>query len=33
MTLAAKPGHLPALEQSGRFLRQQLGYETELLSR
>ena len=33
VTLAAKPGHLPALEQSGRFLRQELGYETELLSR
>ena len=33
MTLAAKPGHLPGLEQSGRFLREQLGYETELLSR
>ncbi len=32
-TLAAKPGHLPALEQSGRFLRKELGYETELLSR
>ena len=33
LTLAAKPGHLPALEQSGRFLREELGYETELLSR
>ena len=33
VTLAAKPGHLPALEQSCRFLRQELGYETELLSR
>ncbi len=33
VTLAAKPGHLPGLEQSGRFLRQELGYETELLSR
>jgi len=33
VTLAAKPGHLPTLEQSGRFLRQELGYETELLSR
>ena len=33
VTLAAKPGHLPSLEQSGRFLRQELGYETELLSR
>jgi glycine/D-amino acid oxidase-like deaminating enzyme len=33
VTLAAKPGHLPALAQSGQFLRQQLGYETELLTR
>jgi glycine/D-amino acid oxidase-like deaminating enzyme len=33
LTLAAKPGHLPGLEQSGRFLRQELGYETELLNR
>ena len=33
VTLAAKPGHLPALERSGRFLRQELGYETVLLSR
>jgi glycine/D-amino acid oxidase-like deaminating enzyme len=33
VTLAAKPGHLPVLERSGRFLRQELGYETELLSR
>jgi glycine/D-amino acid oxidase-like deaminating enzyme len=33
VTLAAKPGHLPPLEQSGRFLRQELGYETELLCR
>ncbi len=32
LTLAAKPGHFAALEQSGRFLREQLGYETELLS-
>lgn len=32
LTLAAKPRHLPALEQSVRFLREQLGYETELLS-
>jgi glycine/D-amino acid oxidase-like deaminating enzyme len=32
-TLAAKPGHLPGLEQSGRFLRDQLGYETELVGR
>jgi glycine/D-amino acid oxidase-like deaminating enzyme len=33
VTLAAKPGHLPALEESGRFLRERLGYETHLLSR
>jgi glycine/D-amino acid oxidase-like deaminating enzyme len=33
LTLAAKPGHLPALEQSSHFLRQEVGYETELLSR
>jgi glycine/D-amino acid oxidase-like deaminating enzyme len=33
LTLAAKPSHLPALAQSGRFLRDQLGYEAELLSR
>jgi glycine/D-amino acid oxidase-like deaminating enzyme len=33
LTLAAKPSHLPALEQSGRFLRRELGYETGLLSR
>lgn len=33
LTLAAKPGHLPALEQSGRFLRKELGYETQLLAR
>jgi glycine/D-amino acid oxidase-like deaminating enzyme len=31
-TLAAKPSHLRALEQSGRFLRDQLGYETELVA-
>lgn len=31
VTLAAKPGHLAALEESGRFLRDRLGYETELL--
>jgi len=31
VTLAAKPGHLPALQESGRFLRNRLGYETELL--
>ena len=33
VTLAAKPGHLPALEESGHFLRERLGYETHLLSR
>ena len=33
LTLAAKPGHLPSLEQSGRFLRKELGYETEVLAR
>jgi glycine/D-amino acid oxidase-like deaminating enzyme len=33
VTLAAKPTHLPALEQSCRFLRYQLGYETELVGR
>ena len=33
VTLAAKPGHVPALEESGRFLRERLGYQTELLSR
>jgi glycine/D-amino acid oxidase-like deaminating enzyme len=31
VTLAAKPRHLAALEKSGRFLRDRLGYETELL--
>lgn len=31
VTLAAKPGHLPALERSSRFLRDRLGYATELL--
>jgi glycine/D-amino acid oxidase-like deaminating enzyme len=31
LTLAAKPGHLRALEESGRFLRERLNYETELL--
>jgi glycine/D-amino acid oxidase-like deaminating enzyme len=31
VTLAAKPGHLLALEQSSRFLNDRLGYETELL--
>jgi glycine/D-amino acid oxidase-like deaminating enzyme len=33
LSLAAKPGHLQALEESGRFLRDRLGYETELLGR
>lgn len=33
VTLAAKPGHMRGLEQSGRFMREQLGYETELLGR
>jgi glycine/D-amino acid oxidase-like deaminating enzyme len=32
VTLAAKPGHVEGLEQSRRFLRDQLGYETELLT-
>jgi glycine/D-amino acid oxidase-like deaminating enzyme len=31
VTLAAKPGHLSGLEQSGRFMREQLNYETVLL--
>jgi glycine/D-amino acid oxidase-like deaminating enzyme len=31
VTLAAKPGHLRALEESGRFLQERLGYSTELL--
>ena len=33
VTLAAKPAHLSALEESGRFLRERLGYQTELLGR
>jgi glycine/D-amino acid oxidase-like deaminating enzyme len=33
VTLAAKASHMPGLEQSGRFMREQLGYETELLQR
>jgi glycine/D-amino acid oxidase-like deaminating enzyme len=33
ITLAAKPGHVPALAESGRFLRERLGYQTELLGR
>ncbi len=32
LTLAAKPRHLAVLEQSGRFMRQELRYETELLA-
>jgi glycine/D-amino acid oxidase-like deaminating enzyme len=31
VTLAAKRGHMRGLEQSGRFMREQLGYETEML--
>ena len=31
LTLAAKRSHLPALEQSARFLKHELRYETELL--
>jgi glycine/D-amino acid oxidase-like deaminating enzyme len=33
VSLAAKPGHVRALEQSARFLRDRLSYETELLGR
>lgn len=33
LTLAAKPQHCRALERSQRFLRQALGYQTELLGR
>jgi glycine/D-amino acid oxidase-like deaminating enzyme len=33
VTLAAKPAHMQGLEQSSRFMREQLGYETELLQR
>jgi glycine/D-amino acid oxidase-like deaminating enzyme len=33
LTLAAKPQHYRGLEQSQRFLREALGYKTELLSR
>src|SRR5690242_13936112 len=32
LTLAAKPAHLRALAESGRFLRERLNYETELLA-
>ena len=33
VTLAAKPGHVGALEASARFLHERLGYQTELLGR
>ena len=33
VTLAAKPGHLKALEHSVRVLRNQVGYQTELIGR
>jgi glycine/D-amino acid oxidase-like deaminating enzyme len=33
VSLAAKPDHMRGLEQSGRFMREQLGYETVLLPR
>ncbi|HEX5575772.1 MAG TPA: FAD-binding oxidoreductase [Gemmatimonadales bacterium] len=33
VTLAAKPGHVRALEESARFLRDRLNYETELLGK
>jgi glycine/D-amino acid oxidase-like deaminating enzyme len=33
LTLAARPTHMKALEQSGRFLRTEVGYHTELLVR
>ncbi|HEU4681032.1 MAG TPA: FAD-binding oxidoreductase [Gemmatimonadales bacterium] len=33
VTLAAKPGHMKALEHSCRVLRDQLGYQTELIGR
>ncbi|HKH83377.1 MAG TPA: FAD-binding oxidoreductase, partial [Gemmatimonadales bacterium] len=33
LTLAAKPKHMKSLEQSGRFLRTEVGYHTELLAR
>jgi glycine/D-amino acid oxidase-like deaminating enzyme len=31
VTLAAKPSHVRSLEESGRFLRERLGYDTEML--
>jgi glycine/D-amino acid oxidase-like deaminating enzyme len=33
VTLAAKPGHMQALQRSRDFMRDQLGYESELLGR
>jgi glycine/D-amino acid oxidase-like deaminating enzyme len=33
VTLAAKPSHMRGLEQSARFMREHLGYETELLGK
>jgi glycine/D-amino acid oxidase-like deaminating enzyme len=33
VTLASKPGHMQALERSREFMRDQLGYESELLGR
>jgi glycine/D-amino acid oxidase-like deaminating enzyme len=33
VTLAAKPGHMQALQRSREFMRDQLGYESELLGR
>jgi glycine/D-amino acid oxidase-like deaminating enzyme len=33
VTLAAKPSHLPALVESARLLRAELGYETEVIPR
>src|SRR3954468_5274004 len=33
LTVAAKPGHLRGLEQGARFMREHLGYETEVLSK
>jgi glycine/D-amino acid oxidase-like deaminating enzyme len=32
VTLAAKPSHMRGLEESSRFMRERLGYETELLA-
>ena len=33
LTLAAKPKHVRALEESGKFLQARLGYQTEMLGR